>query len=67
LFVGGISERMSPGAIVGSAFRCIIELQFSAYKTGDIFFYENNFPLPGFTKGTYYQKYGGTMEPWKIN
>jgi len=67
LFAGGILERMAPGAIVGPTFRCIIGRQLSACKTGDIFFYENNFPLTGFKKGTYYQIYRSPMIPWKLN
>ncbi|XP_063400211.1 peroxidase-like protein [Mytilus trossulus] len=49
LFAGGISEKRSPGALVGPTFRCLIGLQFSLFKTGDRFFYENNFFPTGFT------------------
>ena len=51
LYAGGLSERNAPGALVGPTFRCIIGLQFQLYKTGDRFFYENDFQQTGFTAG----------------
>ncbi|XP_063400947.1 peroxidase-like protein [Mytilus trossulus] len=50
LFAGGMSETPVAGALVGPTFRCIIGLQFRFFKIGDRFFYENNFPLTGFTE-----------------
>ena len=51
LFAGGLSEKRAPGALVGPTFRCLIGLQFNLFKTGDRFFYENNFFPTGFTAG----------------
>ncbi|CAG2224718.1 PXDN [Mytilus edulis] len=49
LFAGGLTETKSPGALVGPTFRCLIGYQFKLFKTGDRFFYENNFFPTGFT------------------
>ncbi|XP_076115704.1 peroxidase-like protein [Mytilus galloprovincialis] len=43
LFAGGLTEKIAPGALVGPTFRCLIGFQFMLFKTGDRFFYENNF------------------------
>ncbi|CAC5366254.1 PXDN [Mytilus coruscus] len=49
LFAGGLTEKIAPGALVGPTFRCLIGFQFKLFKTGDRFFYENNFFPTGFT------------------
>ncbi|CAL4066279.1 unnamed protein product, partial [Meganyctiphanes norvegica] len=41
LFVGGMAEYQSPGALVGPTFSCIIANQFIGVKRGDRFWYEN--------------------------
>lgn len=41
LFVGGMAEYQSPGALVGPTFLCIIANQFIGSKRGDRFWYEN--------------------------
>ena len=38
LFIGGISERLAPGALVGPTFQCIIADQFLKVKRGDRYF-----------------------------
>lgn len=41
LFVGGMSEYQTPGALIGPTFSCIIANQFIAARRGDRFWYEN--------------------------
>lgn len=40
LFIGGISERPVPGALLGHTFLCIVGDQFARLKKGDRFFYD---------------------------
>lgn len=40
LFIGGISEKPLPGAVLGPTFVCIVGDQFSRLRRGDRFFYE---------------------------
>ncbi|XP_021361140.1 peroxidase-like protein [Mizuhopecten yessoensis] len=51
LFTGGLSEMNAQGSLTGPTFACIISKQFQAFKVGDRFWYENDFPAIGFTKG----------------
>ncbi|XP_043224303.1 peroxidase-like isoform X2 [Amphibalanus amphitrite] len=51
LFIGGVSERLAPGAQVGPTFQCLIGQQFFDLRYGDRFFYDNgaqphSFSLP---------------------
>ncbi|XP_043197847.1 peroxidase-like [Amphibalanus amphitrite] len=41
LYIGGVSEKKVPGALVGPAFQCIIGEQFFATRYGDRYFYDN--------------------------
>ena len=41
LFVGGIAEKLAPGAQVGPTFQCLIGQQFFDLRYGDRFFYDN--------------------------
>eukprot|EP00105_Crassostrea_gigas_P025286 XP_011445822.1 PREDICTED: peroxidase-like protein [Crassostrea gigas] len=52
LFAGGMSETPVRGGILGPTFSCLLAYQFSLYKHGDRFWYENNDhenPLTAFT------------------
>ncbi|XP_022289630.2 peroxidase-like protein [Crassostrea virginica] len=52
LFAGGMSETPLRGGILGPTFSCLLAYQFSLYKHGDRFWYENNDhqnPLAAFT------------------
>lgn len=50
---GAMAERPVSGGIVGPIFACLLGQQFALFKTGDRFFYENDFYQKGFTKGLY--------------
>lgn len=50
---GAMAERPVSGGIVGPTFACLLGQQFALFKTGDRFFYENDFYQTGFTKGLY--------------
>ncbi|XP_037081293.1 peroxidase-like [Pollicipes pollicipes] len=41
LFIGGVSEKRKPGALVGEVFQCIIGEQFFNTRYGDRYFYDN--------------------------
>ncbi|VDI03777.1 Hypothetical predicted protein, partial [Mytilus galloprovincialis] len=51
LMSGAMAERPVSGGIVGPTFACLLGQQFALFKTGDRFFYENDFYQTGFTKG----------------
>lgn len=54
LYAGGISETPVRGGILGPTFSCLLAYQFSLYKHGDRFWYENNDhenPRAAFTQG----------------
>ncbi|CAG2209010.1 PXDN [Mytilus edulis] len=51
LISGAMAERPVSGGIVGPTFACLLGEQFALFKTGDRFFYENDFYPTGFTKG----------------
>lgn len=53
LYTGGLSELHTSGAIVGPVFRCIIAKQFYNIRRSDRYWYENDMPETGFTKGDY--------------
>jgi peroxidase len=51
LFIGAMSERLAPGALVGPTLQCIISDQFLKLKRGDRFFYDLAGQPSSFTKG----------------
>ena len=52
LFIGAMSEKLAPGALVGPTFQCIIADQFLKLKRGDRFFYDLAGQPSSFTEGT---------------
>jgi peroxidase len=52
LFIGSISERLAPGALVGPTFQCIIADQFLKLKRGDRYFYDLAGQSGSFTERT---------------
>ncbi|EFX63496.1 hypothetical protein DAPPUDRAFT_268331 [Daphnia pulex] len=50
LFIGAMSERLAPGALVGPTLQCIISDQFLKLKRGDRFFYDLAGQPSSFTK-----------------
>ncbi|XP_060072565.1 peroxidase-like protein [Ylistrum balloti] len=61
LFTGGLSEIKVKGSQTGPTFACIISKQFQAFKIGDRFWYENDFPAIGFNKGQLNEIKGVTL------
>ncbi|XP_063438738.1 peroxidase-like protein [Mytilus trossulus] len=51
LISGAMAEWPVSGGIVGPTFACLLGEQFALFKTGDRYFYENDFHPTGFTKG----------------
>jgi peroxidase len=56
LFIAGVSEKKTEGALVGPTFACIIADQFLRLKRGDRYFYDLVDRPGSFTEGmcTYY-------------
>jgi len=52
LYVGGITERRSSGALLGHTFLCLVGDQFARLKKGDRFFYDLQNQPSSFTIGT---------------
>ncbi|XP_048780891.1 peroxidase-like protein [Ostrea edulis] len=50
LFAGALSEKNLGSSLMGPTFSCIVGFQFNRLKLGDRFWYENKFPLTGFTE-----------------
>ncbi|XP_040565059.1 uncharacterized protein [Lepeophtheirus salmonis] len=50
LFIGGLAEVPSDGAVVGPTFACLIGRQMYYYKTGDRYWYENDIPPSSLSK-----------------
>ncbi|XP_033110654.1 peroxidase-like [Anneissia japonica] len=51
LFIGASAEDPLPGAILGPTFACVIGVQFSKFKHGDRFWFENEGYEGEFTQG----------------
>jgi len=51
LWIGGLSERILPGSIMGPTFTCIVGDQFARSKKGDRFFYDIANQPHSFTPG----------------
>jgi peroxidase len=51
LFIDGVSERPTKGAMIGPTFQCIIADQFLRLKRGDRYFYDLGGQSGSFTEG----------------
>lgn len=49
LYIGGLSERPTVGALIGPVFSCLVASQFNDLKKGDRFYYENGPNLTSFS------------------
>lgn len=52
LFIGAISEKPVPGAVLGPTFQCIVGDQFRRLRLGDRFWYEESNQQGSFNLGT---------------
>ena len=52
VFIGGISEKSVPGAVLGPTFQCLVGDQFRRLRLGDRFWYEEPNQKGSFTLGT---------------
>lgn len=50
LYPAAMSERHLPGGLLGPTFSCLVAKQFNQLKTGDRFWYENEFLSIGFNR-----------------
>lgn len=53
LFIGAISEKPVPGAVLGPTFQCIVGDQFRRLRLGDRFWYEEPNQQGSFNLGMY--------------